>query len=83
MGAQKNHRIETTQHMYRLIKKVIDNDSLLFEAMIVHKSNQALKVESFNSYLASSDFCRLLIAFANSLDPDQDRQNVSPDLDPN
>ena len=27
--------------------------------------------------------CRLLITFANSLDPDQDRQNVSPDLDPN
>ena len=24
-----------------------------------------------------------LIAFANSLDPDQDRQNVDPDLDPN
>ena len=27
-------------------------------------------------------FCRLLITFANSLDPDQDRQNVGPDLDP-
>ena len=27
-------------------------------------------------------FC-LLIAFANSSDPDQDRQNVGPDLDPN
>ena len=27
--------------------------------------------------------CHLLIAFANSLDPDQDNQNVSPDLDPN
>ena len=26
---------------------------------------------------------RLLIAFANSLDPDQDRQNVGPDLVPN
>ena len=24
-----------------------------------------------------------LVAFANSLDPDQDRQNVGPDLDPN
>ena len=29
------------------------------------------------------DFCHLLITFANSLDPDQDRQNISPDLDPN
>ena len=25
----------------------------------------------------------LLITFANSLDPDQARQNVGPDLDPN
>ena len=27
--------------------------------------------------------CRLLITFANSLDPDQARQNVGPDQDPN
>ena len=26
------------------------------------------------------DFCPLLITFANSLEPDQDRQNVGPDL---
>ena len=26
-------------------------------------------------------FCRLLITFANSLNPDQERQNVGPDLD--
>ena len=32
---------------------------------------------------ASGDFCRLLITFANSLDPDQAQQNVGPDLDPN
>ena len=31
---------------------------------------------------ANSDICPLL-TFANSLDPDQDRQNVRPDLDPN
>ena len=30
-----------------------------------------------------SDQCRLLITFANSLDPDQARQNVGPDLDRN
>ena len=35
---------------------------------------------SFQSFLASGDFCYLLISFANSLDPDQDRQNVGPDL---
>ena len=36
-----------------------------------------------NSFLASDNICSLLIAFANSLDPDQDLQNVDPDLDPN
>ena len=35
-----------------------------------------------NSCLASGDFCRLLITFANMLDPDQNRQNVGLDLDP-
>ena len=37
----------------------------------------------FKPFLASADFCHLLITFANRLDPDQDRQNVGPDLDPN
>ena len=32
-------------------------------------------------FLASNNFCRLLITFANSLGPDKDQQNVSPDLD--
>ena len=36
-----------------------------------------------NSFFASGNICRLLINFANSLDPDQDRQNVGSDLDPN
>ena len=35
-----------------------------------------------NSFLARGDFCHLLITFANILDPDQDPQSVSPDLDP-
>ena len=34
-----------------------------------------------NSLLASGDFCCQLIAFANSLDTGQYRQNVHPDLD--
>ena len=38
---------------------------------------------SFNSLLASGDFCRLLIAFANHFDPDQDQRDVRPDMDPN
>ena len=37
----------------------------------------------FNSLPARGDFCCLLITFQNSLDPDQARQNVVPDLDPN
>ena len=37
----------------------------------------------FNSLPARADFCCLQITFANSLDPDQARQNVGPDLDPN
>ena len=36
-----------------------------------------------NSFLASSNFCRLLKTFANSLDPDQDREDVGPDLGSN
>ena len=40
-------------------------------------------LETFNSFLASCDFYSLLITFAISLEPDQDRQNVGPDLDPN
>ena len=38
---------------------------------------------NFSSLLASGKFCRLLITFAKSLNPDQDRKNVSPDLDAN
>ena len=37
---------------------------------------------SFNSLLASGDFCCLLITFENSLDPDKARHFVGPDLDP-
>ena len=38
---------------------------------------------SLSSVPASGDFCHLLITIENSLDPDQARQNVRPDLDPN
>ena len=34
----------------------------------------------FNSFLAGGNICHLLITFANSLDLDQDRQNIDPDL---
>ena len=35
------------------------------------------------NFVACGYFCRLLKTFANNLDPDQARQNVGPDLDPN
>ena len=37
----------------------------------------------FNPFPARVNFRCLLITFANNLDPDQARQNVRPDLDPN
>ena len=46
---------------------------------LIHK----LVANSFgviNSFLASGDFCNLLMTFANGLVPDQ--ENVGPDLDP-
>ena len=46
-------------------------------------ANTSTSCSVLNSLLASSDFWHLLITFANSLNPDQARQNVGPDLDPN
>ena len=40
-------------------------------------------MSAINSLLTSGDLCCLLITSANSLDPDQARQNVRPDLDTN
>ena len=37
----------------------------------------------FNSLATRGDSCCLLITFANSLEQDQARQNVGPDLNPN
>ena len=38
---------------------------------------------AFNSLPASGNFCHLLIAYANNLDPDQAPHNAGPDLGPN
>ena len=50
--------------------------------------NESFSVKVFQVMLTtffstSGNFCCPLITFANSLDPDQARQNVGPDLDPN
>ena len=50
------------------------NESFFFQCNV--------KLEK-GDYLASGNFCHLLKTFANSLDPDKDRHNVGPDLDPN
>ena len=38
--------------------------------------NCLLNRKVLNSFLTCGDFCLLLITFQNSLDPDQDRENV-------
>ena len=49
------------------------------DSLLQHCEDYAM----LKSLLASGDFCRLLIIFANSLDPDQDKQNIGPYVDPN
>ena len=56
-----------------VVAQCFTNISISEHGSFLIPSKQSL----FNSFLASSDFCNLLITFANSLDPDQDRQNVS------
>ena len=40
------------------------------------------KIQYMLHFPPCGDFCSLLITFANSLNPDQARQNIRPDLDP-
>ena len=47
---------------------------------LITEATELRSLDRFKSFLASSDFCHLLITFANSLDPDL---NVGPDRDPN
>ena len=61
-------------------------DLLSLEGTISLLSMVCLSVDrnlTLSYFLASDDFCCLLITFANSLDPDQAQQNISPDLDSN
>ena len=57
-------------------------------AVRIHKigwliENESLSVTRYTlSYLpVSGKFCRLMLIFANSFEPDQARQNIGPDLD--
>ena len=89
MGTQKNRLNETvllsTQNTGK--KTFIINFYAQKFCLSIYQSSEFLKwslpVDEFNPLLASSDFCRLLITFANRLDLDQDHDSVGPDLDPN
>ena len=51
--------------------------------MAVEAANMKWHLLKILGVLAGGDFCHLLINFANSLNLDQDRHNVGPDLEPN
>ena len=55
----------------------------LTSAKVLAKKVVSTSCFVFNSLPPRGDCCCLLITFANSLDPDQARQNVGPDLDLN
>ena len=60
--------------------KELNNDLI---SAYLQVPTRILKDVNFSSFLARGDFCRLLMTIANSLNPDQDQQNVGPDLGPN
>ena len=59
----------------------VNNISVMLSCL--QKTENKIQQNSVNSFPACAKFCRLLITFANSLDPDQAWHNVRPDLDPN
>ena len=69
-----------------ITRKINMTMRIFSELLFIVLYHKLIQKESYfiNSFLASGDFSRLLlITFAKCLDPDQDRQNVGPDLDPN
>ena len=46
--------------------------------MMKEDKTKKTKLNPFSSFLTSSDFCHLLITFANSLDPGQSRYGSKP-----
>ena len=58
------------------IKTISNNCSRKIQFILFLKTamnNDILNFLQHSSFLASSNFCHLLISFANSLDPDQDQ----------
>ena len=73
--ALHNPVVEMRKHYKNTFKNELTTCLEKYLLLKVH----AILVVLFSCYSK----CCLLITFANSLDPDQDRQNVGPVLDPN
>ena len=56
---------------------------VVFSATLIEWYVRNEQSSPLSSFLAGGDFFHLLITVADSLDPDQDRHSVGPDLDPN
>ena len=68
---------------YSKCSKILYTFLFLFLNKKVIPENQCeIQNMEFNSFLASGNFLSSADDFANNLDPDQDQQNISPDLDP-
>ena len=66
------------------VTKILSSAAVVIGALRVnHQLKQVDIFFFFNSLHASGISFRLLITFANCLEPDQERQNVAPDLGPN
>ena len=81
--------LKTFENLY--YSDVGNNDRVVIQELIkniaqvnqLETSTQRDFKGNVNPFLASGDICHLLIIFANRLNPDQGRQIVGPDLDPN
>ena len=73
---ERSHRdgsFEHPKHMFKVMdKKII---AILHKLFFLNWP-YGIQTSCLNPFLASGNFCRLLITFANSLNPDQDRHNV-------
>ena len=75
-----NHLKGNTGALLKSTNTSNEYQQYIFYGEISKIISELLPNNHLNSFPASGDFCRLLITYANSLDPDKARQN---DLDPN
>ena len=84
--AQPHHRLFLDHDLsfyFWIIEKIKKNLSTFDLSQGFSQKGVSSSCSVFNSLPTSGNFCNLLITFANNLDPDQARQNVGLDLDPN